>query len=230
MRTSESLKELASALALAQGEFPTIAKTKTGKIEGEGKRGHYEYSYKYADLVDVVKAVQPILAKNGLSVTQPPEFVDGQEVLTTRLLHSSGEWMESSMLLHLAKVDAQGQGSAITYARRYAECGVLGIVADEDDDGKTATTQQSTRTRSAPAQARQQATPAPAPTNGDGKITTERAQEIVKAFADKGLTERDDYLNIQSMVVGRTVPSTKDLTPVEANKVLRHVHSIPVAS
>jgi hypothetical protein len=138
---SESIAILCAALVAAQKELPTIPKKKTGKVTGQGKNGSYEYSYKYADLPDVKAACDPILHEHGLAVSQFP----GADSLTTILLHESGEWIEESMSLHLAKVDPQGHGSAITYARRYAYCAAVGICADEDDDGKRASRGQSRR-------------------------------------------------------------------------------------
>jgi hypothetical protein len=62
----------------------------------------------------------------------------GHDVLWTMLGHTSGQWIASDMLLHLVKDDPQGQGSAITYARRYSLCSAIGLVADDDDDGQAA--------------------------------------------------------------------------------------------
>jgi hypothetical protein len=137
---SEQLNELAKALAVAQGEFPKIAATETGKVQGEGKKGAYEYTYKYADLAGVVETVQPILSKHGLSVAQFISVTEsGKDTLTTWLMHESGQFITSSMRLYLKKDDSQAQGSAVTYARRYSYCAALGLVVDEDDDGQRAT-------------------------------------------------------------------------------------------
>jgi hypothetical protein len=136
---SEQLNELAKALAVAQGEFPKIVATEIGKVQGEGKKGAYEYTYKYADLAGVVETVQPILSKHGLSVAQFISVTDGgNDTLTTWLMHESGQFITSSMRLYLKKDDSQGQGSAVTYARRYSYCAALGLVVDEDDDGAKA--------------------------------------------------------------------------------------------
>ena len=62
---------------------------------------------------------------------------EGGVEVETVLCHSSGEWVAETLWLPVAKSDAQGVGSAITYARRYALCCVVGI-APEDDDGNAA--------------------------------------------------------------------------------------------
>jgi hypothetical protein len=132
---SESIAKLAEALSKAQGELQPLAKGRKAEIEGkEGKRG---YSYGYADLADVIDCYRPALSKYGLSVIQPMEVHEGHIVLVTRLMHSSGEWIDSRFPLQVYQ-RAQEQGSAITYARRYAVTALLGIAAEEDDDGKRA--------------------------------------------------------------------------------------------
>ena len=59
-------------------------------------------------------------------------------MVETVLAHESGEWISGELLLPLTKADAQGVGSAITYGRRYGLAAIVGIVADEDDDGNAA--------------------------------------------------------------------------------------------
>lgn len=128
MRRSEEIGELAAALAKAQGEMPVVEKGSSNPFFGS----------MYADLADVKKAVDPVLAKHGLSVTQHPEIQGETEALTTLLLHASGQHLASTMPLFLNKRDSQGLGSAITYAKRQAPCAVVGVVADSDDDGNAA--------------------------------------------------------------------------------------------
>jgi hypothetical protein len=124
---SETTGELTKALVKAQADFKSVMKTKTARMGS--------YTYTYADLADIVEAVRPSLGVCGLAYTQSPTIAGGLPALTTTLLHESGEWISDTMLLFIAKDDAQGQGSAITYARRYALAAVLGIVTEDDDDG-----------------------------------------------------------------------------------------------
>ena len=148
IQSSESIASLAKALSQAQGDFPTIAKQHVGVVKGQTSKGAYSYAYAYADLADTVSAVQPILKANGLAVSQFPGFDGEHHTLATRLMHESGEWLEDTMMLFLGKLDPQGHGSAITYAKRYAYCAALGIVADEDDDGSRASAGSGTGVRS----------------------------------------------------------------------------------
>lgn len=126
---SDYINDLAAALTAAQAEFPSINKESQNPF----------FRSKYADLATVVKTAAPIITKHGLAVSQ---FVSvdggGASLLTTYLLHQSGQYIAHDMPLLLPKADPQGQGSAITYARRYSYMSVLGLVADEDDDAQRA--------------------------------------------------------------------------------------------
>ena len=126
---SPSIGELATALIAVQGELP---KVKKGKVNPFFKRA-------YAGLETVMPAVLEVLSAHDLAVLQTIGG-DGQggTTLSTTLLHKSGEWVSDTQPLMLTKPDPQSQGSAITYGRRYAVMSLLGLVADDDDDGNAA--------------------------------------------------------------------------------------------
>lgn len=125
MKKSESTIELAKALAKFQSE-----------IKDPLKSGKANYG-KYVTLDELLESVRPVLSQNGLSFLQFPGG-DGQLItITTVLLHSSGEWIESEpFTLKSQKVDPQGAGSAVTYGRRYSLSAILGVAWDADDDGQ----------------------------------------------------------------------------------------------
>jgi hypothetical protein len=127
MIKSETLGALATALSLAQGEFDAAVKDTANPF----------FKSKYADLSSVVEATRPALSKHGLSIIQLPRSQDGCIQLETILLHKSGEFIGDTLALPVSKQDAQGYGSAMTYARRYGWMAVTGI-APEDDDGNAA--------------------------------------------------------------------------------------------
>lgn len=125
---SENIKDLAAALSKAQARIEKAAK-------GSDNR---EYGAKYADLSAIWAACRAALTRNGLSVVQfPGEMIDNRMSMTTMLMHSSGQWIRQPLSIALSKVDAQGYGSATTYARRYALAAVVGV-CPEDDDGNAA--------------------------------------------------------------------------------------------
>jgi len=102
-------------------------------------------NYKYADLASVMNAAADALAANGLSVVQRPMPSEQGVCIQTMILHESGEWISDGGLhLPMQKIDPQGAGSSITYARRYGLAAMLGIVQD-DDDAASATAMQVTR-------------------------------------------------------------------------------------
>lgn len=120
------------AMAAAQGEMKNIGFDKTNP----------HFKNRYASLAAVRDAVTPILAKHGLSVIQMPtsDVVDGKPYVGCRTIigHSEGGYIEGSFVLPLVKPAPQDGGSALTYARRYAELAALNLVGDDDDDGNAA--------------------------------------------------------------------------------------------
>jgi hypothetical protein len=132
MKQSESIKNLAIALAKVQAELqPAELNAKNPFFKSD-----------YADLGSVVKAARSLMAENGLSISQfPGDTKPGDSLraeLTSILMHASGEWLQQTMSLPLAKSDPQGYGSALTYMRRYAYASIVGIVTGDDDDGNIA--------------------------------------------------------------------------------------------
>ena len=124
---SESINELAAALAKAQGamDAPTF------------NRINPHFKNKYADLAAIREAIRKPLADNGLAIVQPTEIREGGWVLITKLLHTSGQWLSSEYPLPVGG-KPQEIGAAMTYARRYELCSVLGVAAEDDDDAESA--------------------------------------------------------------------------------------------
>jgi ERF superfamily len=131
--TSPELDELAPALVAALGELEDVARARTANAG--------TYSYRYADLGDVLAAARPVFARHALAISQVP-VVDTLTVeITTTIWHSSGQWLKAAPLRLPAGSTAQQTGSAITYARRYSIMALLGL-ATEDDDGASAAPRQ----------------------------------------------------------------------------------------
>lgn len=126
--TVSDLDQLATALAAAQAE---MANPKYDKVN-PGFRS------KYASLAAVRDAVIPVLSRHGIAVVQTLHQTDGGIACTTVLLHKSGQMLQATLPMPAAKQDAQGLGSAATYARRYQLMAMTGVVGDDDDDGNAA--------------------------------------------------------------------------------------------
>lgn len=164
MDQSEQLNELAGALAKAQGAIAPASKDKVNPA----------FRSKYADLSSVWEACRKALTDNGLSVIQlPVNHEPGYAALRTMLLHTSGQFISTTVSARLVKDDAQGLGSALTYLRRYSLAALVGVVADEDDDGNAASNrpQNGTSARQEPQQ-RQQTT------RGDGGIVARKGDGV----------------------------------------------------
>ena len=132
MQKSDQINELATALSVAQGEMKGVDFNAVNPF----------LKNKYADLGALIESAKPILAKNGLSVSQLPFGESAKVGVTTILLHTSGQWMSTDVSLLISdekgKSGAQVAGSIITYLRRYSLSSILGMYSEEDDDGATA--------------------------------------------------------------------------------------------
>lgn len=124
MRNSESLASISPALVKAINAIEGVKKGAANPF----------FKSKYANLESVIEAAHDALAANGLAVMQGPGPMDGNCItLTTRLIHTSGEWIETDFSLPAGKMDPQAAGSAITYARRYSLMAMLNMPAVDDD-------------------------------------------------------------------------------------------------
>lgn len=128
MKTSDTTTKIFDALAKAQGVLEAATKDSTNPA----------FRSKYADLTSHVEAIRPAAKAHNLSVIQELTSDDNGVAVVTRICHASGEWVECGPLfIPATKHDAQGFGSACSYARRYALSAAFGTIAD-DDDGNAA--------------------------------------------------------------------------------------------
>lgn len=137
MEKSETIMKLAEALSKSQGMIKGAVKDSANPY----------FKSTYADLASVWEACRVPLTSNGLSIIQTTRLLEGKIILTTTLLHNSGEYISGDYpITPMRQVkdqgwspseDPQSLGSAITYARRYAMSAIIGI-APEDDDGEAA--------------------------------------------------------------------------------------------
>lgn len=126
METSESINELAEALAKAQAEMKAAPKDSTNP----------HFRSRFADLATCMATATPVLSKHGLALIQATARSAESFELVTRLAHKSGQWVQARWPLPLSG-KPQEMGSALTYARRYT-LAIVGLVTDEDDDAEAA--------------------------------------------------------------------------------------------
>lgn len=123
MKMSESITNLATALAKAQAEIrPAIF---------DSTNPHFRS--KYASLTAVMEACRDALSKNQIAVVQGASVVDGAVVVNTLLLHASGEYISDELSMPFAQATPQQIGSSLSYCRRYSLASLVGITADDDD-------------------------------------------------------------------------------------------------
>lgn len=136
--SSANIGALVAALAKAQGAFPEIPKDKTVRVKP--RSGAQEYEFKYATLGNIIKAIKKPLSDNGIAYTQVLSF-DNQDrlyYLETQIMFGP-QWISSKVPLIIGSDSGNQQlGSALTYMRRYCLSAIVGVVADEDDDGNLA--------------------------------------------------------------------------------------------
>ena len=134
---SSATSQVCAALATAQGRFTNPKRTKTATVRP--RDGGAGYTFAYAPLEEVVDAVKSGLAENGLS-RQQYLFRDdsGTYWLRTVLWHASGEWISGDYPVIYAKDTAQGFAGGVTYAKRQGLSLLLGLAAEDDEDGNTA--------------------------------------------------------------------------------------------
>lgn len=204
MLTSKFTSNLFAALAMFQAEVENPKNTSVNP----------QFKSKYAALDVVINTVRPILSKHGLSFVQSTGSEGENIIVKTLLLHESGEWLESDPLTlpgyqlkggGVKEWNAQGAGSAITYARRYSLSAILGISSEDDDDGaaqsNNAPAQQASSIKdkmNAPGKA--QTPPKPPQNNDEVPASLKEKYQVFKGSLD-GL---EAYVTDQMMVKGRS--------------------------
>jgi hypothetical protein len=217
--------KLVQALLLAQADFPTI--------RFDAANPHFRN--RYATLAHIIAQTRPALGKHGLAVSQLVQV----DAVVTLLLHSSGQFLASRTPIVSEKPGPQAMGSGITYARRYGLCAILGIAAEEDDDGESAQRredpapqregrrvrdQQEAHEAGRPAKPAPRAATAPKPEPlilpTQGQLFWIRCGERAKEYADAGVS-RDTIAREVLSVLG--VESTKAIPAKSFDRALELV-------
>jgi hypothetical protein len=210
MRTSEAIGKVSAAFVAAQSDMNGLRK--------DGKNPFF--SSNYITLDSILEYVRPILTAHGIALLQSNSGVlqntDNEIVgltVTTRLQHSSGEWIENEVTLPVtARIDRTGKaqpldpqslGSGLTYGRRYALTALLGIGAEVDDDGNAAS-----RTKEWKQQAAPKAAPAPAP-KAEVPLLQQYREQVIRLWGDKVGADKN-----QQKLVYNTINPTTDGSPI----------------
>lgn len=213
---SESITKIAAALVAFHGEVRSISH--------DSENPHFRSQYTSLD--HMIDETKPILHKHGLTVMQFPGG-DGERItIRTMILHSSGEWIESEPLtLRPVKLDPQGAGSAITYARRYSYAAALSLSLGDDDDGNEASAGQPQNNRpSTQNQPSQQRSSQPA---GANLISQAQINYCQKLKNDKRIDD-DDFKRIIEEMSGQE--SIKELTKKQASELIDLLNNYPIGA
>lgn len=212
MKFSESISELAKSLVVANKSVKNPQKNAVNP----------HFRNRYATLDAIIEAYKDSYLNNGISVLENPKTEDGKVGVEITLLHESGQFItHDPFMLPPGKNDAQGHGSSITYARRYALSSVMNIAADEDDDGNSASQGDN-----------KQKTPykpsTPSNTNQTNMITDAQIKAIgtkTKLIATK--TEIEQAQVYKSAATHLKIDkSTRELTSSEASQVIKYLGTL----
>ena len=212
MNKSETTKELALALSKAQGEMPPAELNAVNPF----------LKNKYADLGSIIKTAKPVLAKHGLSLSQLPTS-DGDKIgVTTILIHSSGEWIESTIMIPVEEDEKnkavtliQTAGIAITYLRRYSYASILGMYADDDVDGNGPKPPRKTKSKPK------------SKSTSNGKMSLDSASEVVNRDGVKYIDLDSEKLAHMYNAMNKKLKAD-DLTPEERENLEYKMAAIKV--
>jgi hypothetical protein len=200
MGTMEQINEIATALVAAQAEMKNAIKDSTNP--------HFKSSY--ADIASVIDSIRGPLTKNGLAFTQIPKLhlESGEWTLVTKLLHKSGQTLENECPIIVAKDDAQGFGSALTYARRYGLQALTGQAADDDDGNLAAKNPPAEKPKDKPA------AKAPAPKESD-PVSKYQIDQLMELTDKKGIP----IARMQELLKLMGLTKSVELTQAQFKKV-----------
>lgn len=187
MDKSSEINELATALAIAQGNFPVVTKDSDNPF----------FKSKYADLAAIIEAIRKPLNEQGISVIQPVTL-DAEKHLvtvTTMLVHKSGQYVCNDLAMPVLEWKAQAVGSAITYGRRYGAQAMF-FLAAEDDDGNNASGKNWTNREEGEALKQEKIT----------KLKAEVKPKAPPSHSLPGSGRRDDSVEFQDAELVKTSP------------------------
>jgi hypothetical protein len=211
---SDSIAKIAAALVAFSAEVKSITH--------DAENPHFRSQYTSLD--HMIDETKPILAKHGLSVMQFPGGDGDRITVRTMVIHNSGEWIESEpLILKPTKLDPQGAGSAITYARRYSYAAALSLSLGDDDDGNSVSQQPAQRTPQNQSRASTHA-----PQENSNSVTSQLISQAQINYCHKLKKEKDinddDFGRMVVEISGKE--SIKDMTKKEASELINLLNSI----
>src|SRR5581483_6592620 len=208
-RTSETIGAIAASLAKAQCELDNPERTLTATIADRGG----ERTFRYASLASGLDVVRKALSQQDIAVVQSTALDQGQIMLTTLLVHASGEWVSSLWpVCPTSEPSAHIKGAALTYARRYALFTLVGIAGEDDLDAPDIPRKQQSSSDRAPPRRVGNGT-AHAPPLRDAKASADLRDRLLKEVAETGGEEA------LAVWAKRALPQKNELTAADAKSV-----------
>lgn len=223
MKTSENVENITKAMIAAAVDIQSVPKTKQA------------LRYKYATLDNIIDMLRGTLPKHGLWFIQMPQMDIEKNImiLTTRVLHTSGEWFEDYISFGKTELkggdsnDTQRLGASITYFRRYALSAIFGIAADDDTDGASAPTPVP--------QSRQQTQPNRQPVPGPQNASSSTGRkdpmvyvlDVMAKMMTNGETKDSVLKGFADILKTDDVRSPEKMSKEEINTLARHLWQNP---
>jgi hypothetical protein len=208
-QSSETIGAIAASLAKAQCELDNPERTLTATITDRGG----ERSFRYASLASGLDLVRKALGQQDIAVVQSTAVDQGQIMLTTLLIHASGEWVSSLWpVCPASESSAHVKGAALTYARRYALFTLVGIAGEDDLDAPDIPTKSQPGPERTPPQKGSNGS-VHAPPILDGKRSTSLLERLLKEI---GEIEGEEALAVWAK---RALPLKNGLTEDDARSM-----------
>lgn len=223
MKTSENVENITKAMIAAAVDIQSVPKTKQA------------LRYKYATLDNIIDMLRGTLPKHGLWFIQMPQMDIEKNImiLTTRVLHTSGEWFEDYISFGKTELkggdsnDTQRLGASITYFRRYALSAIFGIAADDDTDGASAPTPGPQSIQ----QTQPNRKPAPGPQNASSSTGRKDPMvyvlDVMAKMMTNGETKDSVLKGFADILKTDDVRSPEKMSKEEINTLARHLWQNP---
>lgn len=200
---------------------------KVKAVMAQPKKNKKAYNYNYSPLDEVLRVIDTAIKDSGTNLSYTFETITGEGKAGTKvyIFSGNGAWLEfSDAMLPVSKNDAQGYGSALTYARRYAISSAFGIASEEDDDAQSISSPVTRRktTRQAAPQRQQQPVKKPVPVIDDktlknAEITYEGKKQSLLAVVKIAMTGSA----IDKQMAGDYIKKLDSKTREMANEIVK---------
>jgi hypothetical protein len=135
LQAKDAEKRFAAAFVALQADMPNIRASKAVPNRDGSVRYHF------APYEEIMEQLKPLLQRHGFTVTFSTDFDDKRVIQSCTLQHIDGHSRTNKFAARIGNgppgsSEAQGDGAASTYAKRFALCNALNITVETDSDGR----------------------------------------------------------------------------------------------